>query len=172
MSDSATIATLDRFNALPDEEAQAILLACCASSSWAARVTAGRPYPTAADLLDAADAASRDLGPADVAEALAAHPRIGDRAQGASREASWSRQEQASVADADAAVRDELHAGNVAYEQRFGQVFLIRAAGRSPTQMLAELRRRLDNDSDAERREVAAQLRQITRLRVERLLAS
>ena len=170
-AESTVTATLDRLNALPDGEARALLLACCASSRWAERVAAGRPYRSANDVLDAADAASRDLGPADVQEALAAHPRIGDRAGGASREAGWSRQEQASVADADAAVRDELHAGNLAYEERFGQVFLIRAAGRSPTEMLAELRRRLGNDPESERREVADQLREITRLRVERLLA-
>jgi 2-oxo-4-hydroxy-4-carboxy-5-ureidoimidazoline decarboxylase len=36
--------------------------------------------------------------------------------------------------------------------------------------MLAELRRRLGNDLETEQREVAEQLRQITRLRLERSL--
>ena len=54
----------------------------------------------------------------------------------------------------------------------FGHVFLIRAAGRSAAEMLAELRRRLGNDPATERREVVDQLAQITRLRVERLLDS
>ena len=52
------------------------------------------------------------------------------------------------------------------------QVFLIRAAGRSPAEVLAELRRRLRNDPGAEQREVAEQLRPITRLRLERSLQS
>lgn len=169
--DAASSPALAGFNALPGAEATAVLRTCCASSTWAERVAAGRPYATPGALLDAADAASRELSPADVAEALAAHPRIGDRAEGASEEARWSRREQASVADADAGIRDQLRAGNAAYEERFGQVFLIRAAGRGPAEMLAELRRRLGNDPDTERREVLEQLRQITRLRLEGLLS-
>ena len=74
--------------------------------------------------------------------------------------------------DADAGVRAALREGNVAYEERFDQVFLIRAAGRPPAGMLAELHRRLQNDPETEQREVAEQLRQITRLRLERLLQS
>jgi 2-oxo-4-hydroxy-4-carboxy-5-ureidoimidazoline decarboxylase len=169
--DTAASSALEGFNALPGPEARAVLLTCCASSTWAERVAAGRPYATAAALLDAADAASRDLSPADVAEALSAHPRIGDRVEGASAEARWSRREQASVAAADAGIRAQLRAGNAAYEERFGQVFLLRAAGRPPAEMLAQLRRRLGNDPDTERREVVEQLRQITRLRLEGLLS-
>jgi 2-oxo-4-hydroxy-4-carboxy-5-ureidoimidazoline decarboxylase len=74
------------------------------------------------------------------------------------------------MADADTEVRAALREGNLAYEERFEQVFLIRAAGRSPAEMLAELRRRLGNDPGTEQREVAEQLRQITRLRLERSL--
>ena len=163
---------LQRLNALSSREAQIALLACCASTVWATAVAAGRPYRNGSDLLGAAQAACRVLSDADVDEALAAHPRIGDKAQGASAEAQWSRAEQASVADSDAGTREELRLGNLAYEDKFGWVFLIRAAGRSPAQMLAELRRRLGNDPVAERREVADQLCEITQLRVERLLIS
>ena len=72
--------------------------------------------------------------------------------------------------DADAAVRAALLEGNRAYEERFDHVFLIRAAGRSPGEMLAELRRRLANDAETERAEVIEQLAQITALRLEELL--
>ena len=164
-------APLGSFNALPDDEAGRVLHACCASSTWVAAVRAGRPYATEEHLLDAADRACRALTPADVDEALAAHPRIGDRAQGASTEARWSRQEQASVSDADAATRERLRELNVAYEQRFDRVFLVRAAGRTPDQMLAELERRLGDDPQTEAQEVVEQLAQITRLRVERLVS-
>ena len=162
---------LRSFNASPDDEADRLLHACCASSTWVRRVRAGRPYATAEQLLDTADGAVRELTPADVDEALAAHPRIGDRAEGGSTEARWSRQEQASVSDADAATRERLRELNVAYEQRFDRVFLVRAAGRTPAQLLAELERRLGNDPEREQREVVEQLAQITRLRVEKLLA-
>ena len=50
-------------------------------------------------------------------------------------------------------------------------MFLVRAAGRSAEEMLAELRRRLDNDEADERAEATEQLAQITRLRLEKLLA-
>ena len=164
-------AALRRLDELPDEEADRLLRACCASSTWVARVRDGRPYGTRERLLDTADRACRELSAADVAEALAAHPRIGERAQGDSTEARWSRSEQASVSDADATIRERLRELNVAYEQRFDRVFLVRAAGRTPEQMLAELERRLGNDPQAEQAEVVEQLAQITRLRVEGLLA-
>ena len=163
-------AALERFQALDDEAGPAALHACCASPVWVARVWAGRPYPSRAELLDAAEVACRELGDAELDLALAGHPRIGDRAAGTGTEAQWSRQEQAAVSDADARTREDLVEANRAYEERFGHVFLIRAAGRSAGEMLAELRRRLGNDPAAERREVVDQLAQITRLRVERLL--
>ena len=50
----------------------------------------------------------------------------------------------------DAAVMAALAEGNREYEQRFGRVFLIRAAGRSSSEVLAELRRRLGNDDATE----------------------
>ena len=75
------------------------------------------------------------------------------------------------MTDADAATRAALVDGNRTYEERFGHVFLIRAAGRSPEEMLAELRRRLANDADAERAEATEQLAQITGLRVRGLVS-
>jgi 2-oxo-4-hydroxy-4-carboxy-5-ureidoimidazoline decarboxylase len=163
---------LRALNDLPEDDAERFLRACCASSSWVARVLAGRPYATPADLLATADLASRELSAEDLDEALAAHPRIGERAQGDSAEARLSRQEQASVSDAGAATRERLRRRNVAYEQRFDRVFLVRAAGRTPDEMLAELERRLGNDDETERQEVREQLAQIIRLRVEGLLSA
>ena len=115
---------------------------------------------------------ARGLPWAEVSMALAAHPRIGDRVAGSSAEAVASRREQGAIGGADDATRAALLAGNRAYEERFGHVFLIRAAGRSPEEMLAELRRRLGNDEDAERAEVTEQLAQITGLRVRGLVSS
>ncbi len=165
-------AGLQTLDTLPADRAEDQLATCCAARAWVARVVAGRPYADLDELLTASDRAIQELGPDDLAEALAAHPRIGQRVGGSSTEAAWSRQEQSGMDDADAGVRAALREGNVAYEERFDQVFLIRAAGRSPAEMLAELRRRLGNDLQTEQREVAEQLRQITRLRLERLLQS
>jgi 2-oxo-4-hydroxy-4-carboxy-5-ureidoimidazoline decarboxylase len=57
------------------------------------------------------------------------------------------------------------------YEERFDRVFLVRAAGRSPEEMLAELRRRLGNDEETERRETTEQLAEISALRVKGLVS-
>ena len=61
---------------------------------------------------------------------------------------------------------ERLRAANEAYEERFGRVFLIRAAGRSAAEILAALESRLTNDDATERRVVADQLRQIALLRL------
>ncbi|MDT7582116.1 MAG: 2-oxo-4-hydroxy-4-carboxy-5-ureidoimidazoline decarboxylase [Pseudonocardiales bacterium] len=162
---------LDALNAASTEQAAADLGACNASPLWIARVVAHRPYADTATLLRTAEDTARGLPWAEVSAALDAHPRIGDRAQGHDTEARWSRQEQAAVGSSDAVTSDALRAGNAAYEQRFGHVFLIRAADRSAGEMLAELRRRLANDEAGERAEVTDQLAQITRLRLSKLLA-
>jgi 2-oxo-4-hydroxy-4-carboxy-5-ureidoimidazoline decarboxylase len=157
-----------RFNALSRADAEAELLTCCASRRWAAAVVAGRPYGSVAELIDAGVKAARDLDWADVREALAAHPRIGDRPRGQSRESRWSRDEQSGVGDAD---RDAFVEGNAAYEERFGHVFLICASGRSAGEMLAELRERMANDPGTERGVVHGELVKITELRLRKLHA-
>ena len=114
---------------------------------------------------------ARSLPWDEVSLALAAHPRIGDRVEGSSAEARASRREQGSMGGADDGTRAAIVEGNRAYEERFGHVYLIRASGRSPAEMLAELRRRLDDDEDAEHAEVVEQLAQITELRVRALVS-
>ncbi len=161
-------------NGLPESDARAELVRCCASSRWTAAMVAARPFASDAAVLAAADRAWWALGPADWLEAFAAHPRIGDRASADPRQAAtreWSRQEQAGAAAADHHVRAALATGNAEYERRFGHVFLIHAAGRSADEIQAELRRRLGNAPDAELREAAGEQAMITRLRLERLVA-
>jgi 2-oxo-4-hydroxy-4-carboxy-5-ureidoimidazoline decarboxylase len=162
---------LDSFNAEPPERAVERLHACNAAPSFAAAVVAGRPYASAEALVARAEEVSRALPWPEVTAALAAHPRIGDRVQGSSAEAAASRTEQSAMGTASDGVRAAIVAGNRAYEQRFDQVFLIRAAGRSPAELLAELERRLANDPADERAEVTEQLAQITGLRVRGLVS-
>ena len=156
-------------NALPAEQAEAELLACCSAPEWASRVAAARPFADAAALAARADEVWETLGPDDWLEAFAAHPRIGERSPGAAT-ASWSSAEQAGVGDADPGVLAALVEGNLAYERRFGHVFLISASGRKAEELLAALRERLDNDPETELRVAASEQRKITRLRLDRLL--
>jgi 2-oxo-4-hydroxy-4-carboxy-5-ureidoimidazoline decarboxylase len=165
------VARLDDFNDEPADRAVQDLRACNAAPRFVAELVAGRPYPDADTVVARAETVARALPWDEVSIALAAHPRIGDRPEGSSAEAEASRQEQSSMTDADAETRTALVDGNRAYEDRFGHVFLIRAAGRSPDEMLAELRRRLANDAEAERAEATEQLAQITALRVRGLVS-
>lgn len=158
------------FNARPAADAERDVLACCAVPAWARGVVAARPYPDLDALLAAADAGLRRLTWTEVAQALAAHPRIGERPTGSDRESVWSRREQAGVAGADAATRAALAEANREYEQRFGHLFLICASGRSQSELLAAARERLANDDEAERRVVREELRKIALLRLEGLL--
>ena len=164
------MASLDAFNSGPADRAVESLRACNAAARFAAEITAGRPYPDVETLVRRAGEVARGLSWDEVSMALAAHPRIGDRVEGSSAEARASRREQGSMGGADDDTRAAIVEGNRAYEERFGHVYLIRAAGRTPAEMLAELRRRLDNDEEAERAEVVEQLAQITELRVQGLL--
>jgi 2-oxo-4-hydroxy-4-carboxy-5-ureidoimidazoline decarboxylase len=165
------VSALDTFNDQPPDRAVAALRACNAAPRFAAELVAGRPYPDADTLVARAEQVARALPWEEVALALAAHPRIGDRVDGSSSEAEASRREQGSLAGADDATRAALVDGNRAYEERFDRVFLVRAAGRSPEEMLAELRRRLGNDEETERRETTEQLAEISALRVKGLVS-
>jgi len=158
--------TLAWLNALPDPDARRELLACLAAPRWAAELAAARPYESRAALAGKAAKALDDLDWAEVEQALAAHPRIGDRPRGTDRESAWSRGEQAGVTGA----ADELREANLAYERRFNRVFLICATGKSGPEILAAVRARLDNDEETERQVVRAELGKIADLRLTKLL--
>jgi 2-oxo-4-hydroxy-4-carboxy-5-ureidoimidazoline decarboxylase len=157
--------SVDGFNALPEEEATKRLLTCLSVPRWAAEVANGRPYVDYAALTAQAESSAAELSDDDLAAALDGHPRIGERAA-ARHAAEFSAQEQAQVNRNDADVMAALAEGNREYERRFGRVFLIRAAGRGSSEILAELHRRLRNDAETERAETVAALREIALLRL------
>jgi 2-oxo-4-hydroxy-4-carboxy-5-ureidoimidazoline decarboxylase len=164
-SSRVPVADLDRATAAT---AAGLLRPSCASARWAGRLVSGRPFGTLPALMAASDDAIGALGWPDIEQALAAHPRIGDRPDpgpaGGDREAAWSRQEQSGARGAPADVRARLRAG--AYEDRFGHVFLICATGMTAASMLDALQARLGHDPAAEREVVRDELRKIVRLRL------
>lgn len=156
---------LDDFNAAPADELRGRLRACCAAGAWIEAVIAARPYPGEAALAEASDAATAALDDEGLAQALAGHPRIGERSSSA-----WSRREQSGVARADAGVKAAMAAANAEYERRFGHVYLACATGRGAGELLAFCRARLGNSPEAERGVVLAELARINRLRLTKLL--
>jgi 2-oxo-4-hydroxy-4-carboxy-5-ureidoimidazoline decarboxylase len=168
MADSSPQAyTLTGFNAAPPDAAERDLLACCASARFAKAIAGGRPYLGPVEVRRAIDAEFGALSWDDIVEAMNAHPRIGDRRASAG----WSAAEQSGAAQAGDQVRQALAEGNIAYEQRFGHVFLICASGLSGAEMLNQLQTRLKNDQEAERAVVRQELAKITQLRMARMLS-
>ena len=162
--------TLAEFNALPADEAEAVVAPCVAIPSWAAGLVAGRPYTDVQDLLAAARQLAAAWTDEEVVGALADHPRIGERHAGDGASAALSAREQAGVDPADAEVQARLRAGNAAYEERFGRIYLVRAAGRSAEEMLALLEERLENDPATEIAVTKGQLAEIALLRLQTLI--
>jgi hydroxyisourate hydrolase len=161
---------LDALNAAPAEEAQQVFLACCSSPRWAERMVSGRPYGDEPAVHAAADAALAALSESDLADALQGHARIGEKTHGET--GAWSRGEQAGMTAAGTDLQEAMAKGNAAYEEKFGRVYLVAAAGLSAEELLARLHGRLGNDAETERGVVRSELGKINRLRLQRVLAS
>ena len=167
---------LERLNSASAAVAEAELLKCCGSNGWAQTLAARRPFGDAPELFAAADEVWWNLGARDWLEAFAAHPRIGGRERAAraqhAQAEGWSEQEQSGARAAAQATLDELAQANRDYEEKFGHIFIVCATGRTADEMLALLRARLSNEPEAELRIAAAEQAKITRLRLEKLLAT
>lgn len=189
VTDSGQVAVAE-LNGATAATAAGLLRPACASTRWIERMISGRPYRSMEALTAASDATIAALSWPDIEHALAAHPRIGarlpdqaaprdqggpqdqggprDQGTARDREAAWSRQEQSGTRDASPEVQAGLRAGNAAYEERFGYVFLICATGMPAASMLAALRARLGHDPATEREVVRDELTKIVRLRLAR----
>jgi 2-oxo-4-hydroxy-4-carboxy-5-ureidoimidazoline decarboxylase len=162
----ADSANIQRFNEQAADELRPDLLRCVAVPRWADTLVDGRPYADLADLLRVADELTARLTDDEVRLALADHPKIGQRTNSA-----WSRTEQSGVDDRDADLAERLRDGNIAYEARFGHIYLVCATGRSGTEMLADLTARLANDPVTEIGVVRRELAKIAALRLRRVAA-
>jgi 2-oxo-4-hydroxy-4-carboxy-5-ureidoimidazoline decarboxylase len=180
------------FNELPAGAAQQALLDCCAAPGWAAQMAAARPFASAQDAIRRSGAIVGALTVPDLVGALAGHPRIGERPDASgggpsvapdyragssdeapirARAADWSAQEQSGVEATDASTKQALAAANQQYEQRFGHIYLVCAAGRTGAELLDVLRDRLKNEPEDEWQVVRAELQKINALRLQQILA-
>jgi allantoicase len=171
--DARRHAVLRQLNAMDAPELRAVFADFCAAPSWIDRMAASRPFAGADAVLAAADEGAKGVPDAEWLEAFRHHPRIGERqAERVQSEAArdMSSSEQAAVQRAASADLAALAEGNRAYEDRFGYVFIVSAAGRTAPEMLSMLKERLGNDPAAELRVAAGEQMKITRLRLARLL--
>lgn len=135
---------------------------------WIDDVASRAPFDDLQQLLLVAYTEATPLSAEEIAEAMAHHPRIGERPTGDGAGAALSRAEQGDSTE----LAEELAAGNAAYEARFGRIFIIRAAGRSRAEILAELHRRLELDDATDLVIVGEQLRDIALLRLDTLFGA
>jgi 2-oxo-4-hydroxy-4-carboxy-5-ureidoimidazoline decarboxylase len=167
--------TLAQFNALPVAQAAQHLRTCCGSSRWVESMLVRRPFESAEALLTAANDAWRATGPADWDEAFAHHPRIGEQQAAAAVSATaraWSAGEQSAMTRSSQATRAAMAQANDAYQQRFGRIYIVCAAGRSADELLKDLEARLNNDPERERAVAAEEQRKITALRLKTLIGA
>ncbi len=166
---------LQRFNRLSRAQARKALLDCCGSQEWAKHMLQRMPFPDRAYVLDTADKTWAALGPADWLEAFRHHPAIGAKRAEKTQSATakrWSQGEQSMAQMAAPQTLAALARANQEYQARFGHVFLICATGKTNSEILESLEQRLSNDPEVELRIAAEEQRKITRLRLEKLLAS
>ncbi|MFE1960594.1 2-oxo-4-hydroxy-4-carboxy-5-ureidoimidazoline decarboxylase [Streptomyces sp. NPDC059479] len=160
---------LARFNTSSDSSDRALLAVLhevCASPAWARKLLARRPYATADALFAAGDTATDELDDTELAEAMAGHPPIGRPKPGDPA----SSREQRGMAGASEELRAEMLELNLAYQDRFGHVFLICATGATGEQMRDALKERLAHTPERERAIARAELGKINRIRLTRLM--
>lgn len=166
---------LARWNQLSPSDAEKEILSCCGSSKWAREMAEHRPLPDESSAIAASEEICLRLETQDWMEAFSKHPRIGERkapAIASALSASWSAQEQGGAAAAADEVQAALAEGNRQYERKFERVFIVCATGKSASEMLQILRRRLQNDYATELSESAEEQRKITNLRLKKWLAT
>lgn len=168
MSSTAANAVLERWNALAAAEAAHEVLPCCGSRAWAEELASRRPFRSVEQVLAASNEIWRRLPDQEWQAAFASHPRIGQQHADAATAKSlkWSSQEQQTALAAGQRVKNALVEGNQRYEEKFGRIFIVCAAGRPAEELLAALERRMKNTPEAELQEAGEQQRQITALRL------
>lgn len=156
------------------DEAAKELLQCCGSRRWASQMSNDRPYSTLDNLITHAHQVWWTLTSDDWLEAFRSHPKIGEKKASdtvSEQSQQWSHQEQTGVSSASQQTVDLLAELNLAYEQKFGFIFIICATGNTSDEMLAALQQRVQHDADTELRLAAAEQAKITELRLKKLLS-
>lgn len=160
-------------DAMSELEARAALERCCGAARWVEAMLAQRPFGDDANLHAQAERVWATLDRADILEAFDHHPRIGADLDALRRKfastAALALSEQAGAVHASEDQLERLRAGNLAYEARFGHIFIVCATGKTAAQMADLLDARLGNEPELELRIAAAEQAKITHLRLDSL---
>jgi len=165
--------TLDKLNALDEQQLFAALEKCCGSSTWVRSMLAASPFQTRAELLKKAELCWAACDKSDALEAFSHHPKIGDKKSlekkfAATRE--WAGNEQSGMNQADEAIIQRMITANENYFEKYGYIFIVCATGKTASEMLAIIESRLDNNPDDELAIAKAEQNKITLLRLQKLI--
>ena len=166
--------TLAELNKLPLANAAAELFRCCAGPQWVASMMNSRPFNHNEEVLQKAEQFWADARYRDVMAAFAGHPKIGDKEKLTEKfptTAEWASDEQKGVDNAADEVIDKLAEGNIAYEKKFGYIFIVCATGKTAKEMLGLLNGRINNLAAKEYDIAKVEQLKITKLRLEKLLS-
>ena len=165
--------TLEELNNLPRKQAMARFGDCCAATPWVQGMTDSRPFANRDAMLARSESLWPTLTERDWLQAFEAHPRIGNvdslrKKYASTRELASG--EQAGAHQAPEEVLQCLKAGNDAYLEKFGFIFIVCATGKSAQQMLSLLEARLPNSREQELENAAREQAKITAIRLEKLI--
>lgn len=165
--------SLSALNVLPIEDAKNAFSNCCTSQAWIDGMVAARPFISLEQCHEVALSIWAGLGEQDFLQAFEGHPKIGDVTSLREKYAHTKKLasgEQSSVDDASEEVIQQLSAGNTAYEDKNGFIFIVCATGKSAAEMLLLLNQRLPNEREVELVNAAAEQAKITAIRINKLI--
>lgn len=165
--------TLHQLNILPGQQVIEELTKCCGSSTWVNNMLPFIPADDMVELLEDAEEQWYKCSETDWKEAFAHHPKIGDIESLTKKFAStakWASGEQSGMNTASQEIIKALAEGNRLYEEKFGYIFIVCAAGKKAEEMLAILQSRLLNAPENELEIAAEEQNKITKLRIQKLL--
>ena len=166
--------TIADFDHLDRESKKKLLYQCCGSSAWVDKMLAAPPAEDLIDLFEDAEERWYSLTEDDWKEAFSNHPKIGDVESLRKKFASdqFASGEQSGVVNASDQTLQALAEGNKIYEEKFGYIFIVHAAGKSAVEMLGILTARLQNKPATEIANAMDEQSKITRFRLEKLFES
>jgi allantoicase len=150
---------------LTETAREATFYAICSVRSWARAMANHAPYTSLPELQAHAHAEWTKCAASHISEAFAGHPRIGERKPDAQ---AMGEQQRALAASAETLA--ELARVNANYEQRFGHIYLVCAAGKSAEELLAIAKARMQHSPAEELVAAADEQAKIIALRLQRLV--
>ncbi|MBE1301682.1 MAG: 2-oxo-4-hydroxy-4-carboxy-5-ureidoimidazoline decarboxylase [Alteromonadaceae bacterium] len=161
--------TLDQLNELNDQTAYDWFQLACVAPKWVSQMVAARPFSSLDDMQQQSAEIWRSLDKEQFLAAFEGHPMIGDvstlKAKFANT-AGAAGHEQSGAAIADENTLQMLLQKNKEYLNKHGFIFIIFATGKSAKEMLSALLSRIDNNTDVEIANAAAEQNKITQLRL------